>query len=143
MERLIFTAPERSIPDISSEAYRLLIILADGAEHPRDELCRELSGGFRASLQQLMGEYYDHWLIESEIKEFVGLKQAHYQLNERHLSCDCEQDKDARTIARKRYKDRSHQQAKGGLKRYKKAAAEKEKADREFCERFDEVVSDE
>jgi hypothetical protein len=143
MERLIFSAPEGAIPDISSVAYHLLTILVDGKEHPRDELCQELGGGFRAYLQQLGGEYYQHWLINSETKEYKGRKQAHYQLDERHFICCWEQDKDARTIARKRYKDRSLKQAKDGLKRYEQASAEKREADQDYIERFEDGGEDE
>lgn len=143
MERLIFIAPEGSIPDVSSEAYLLLATFADGHEHPRDAIGHNLGGGFRAYLQQLMGEYYQYWLIHSETKEYNGRKQAHYQLDERHFSCDWEADKDARTVARKRYKERSFKQAASGLKRYQQATAEKYEADQEYQERFgDEDLAD-
>lgn len=132
MERLIFSAPEGAIPDTTSEAYRLLAILADGEEHPRDELGIQLGAGFRSYLQQLMGEYYQFWLIHAETKKYKGKKQAYYQLDERHFSCDWEQDKVARTIARKRYKERSLKQAESGLRRYQKAIEEKAEADSDF-----------
>lgn len=132
MERLIFSAPEGAIPDTTNEAYRLLAILADGEEHPRDELAIQLGAGFRSYLQQLMGEYYQFWLIHSETKKYKGKKQAYYQLDERHFSCDWEQDKVARTISRKQYKERSLKQAESGLRRYQKAIAEKAEADGDF-----------
>jgi hypothetical protein len=108
MDKLLFTAPDGALPEINSPAYELLTTLSDGKKHPRDHLCNELGGGFRAYLQQLTGEYYQHWLIHTEQREYNGKKQTFYWLDERHFSCDWELDKDARTIARKQYKDRSY-----------------------------------
>ena len=71
MENLLFTAADGALPEITSPAYELLSILDDGNKHARDRLCTELGGGFRAYLQQLTGEYYQHWLIHRN-KLFTG-----------------------------------------------------------------------
>ena len=137
MNNLIFTAPDGALPETNSPAYDLLLILSDGNKHPRDYLCNELGGGFRANLQQLMSGYYQHWLIHSEQGEYEGKKQAYYWLDERHFSYDWEQDKDARTIARKQYKDRSYYGSKNAVKRLKQAEQEKAEADKEYEQRIE------
>tara|TARA_R110002094_G_scaffold54980_1_gene66080 strand:- start:93 stop:527 length:435 start_codon:yes stop_codon:yes gene_type:complete len=137
MDNLLFTAPDGSLPEQNSPAYELLIILADGNKYARDHLCNELGGGFRAYLQQLTGGYYQHWLIHSEQGEYDGKKQAFYWLDERHFSCDWEQDKDARTIARKQYKDRSYYGSKNAVQRLKEAEREKADADKEYQQRIE------
>jgi hypothetical protein len=137
MNNLIFTAPDGALPETNSPAYDLLLILSDGNKHARDYLCNELGGGFRANLQQLMSEYYQHWLIHSEQGEYEGKKQAYYWLDDRHFSYDWEQDKDARTIARKQYKDRSYYGSKNAVKRLKQAEQEKAEADKEYEQRIE------
>jgi hypothetical protein len=137
MNNLIFTAPDGALPETNSPAYDLLLILSDGNKHARDYLCNELGGGFRANLQQLMSGYYQHWLIHSEQGEYEGKKQAYYWLDERHFSYDWEQDKDARTIARKQYKDRSYYGSKNAVKRLKQAEQEKAEADKEYEQRIE------
>ena len=137
MNNLIFTAPDGALPETNSPAYDLLLILSDGNKHARDYLCNELGGGFRANLQQLMSGYYQHWLIHSEQSEYEGKKQAYYWLDERHFSYDWEQDKDARTIARKQYKDRSYYGSKNAVKRLKQAEQEKAEADKEYEQRIE------
>ena len=136
MSNLSFTAPAGALPETASPAYELLLILADGNQHARDELCTELGGGVRAYLQQLTGEYYQHWLIHTEQGEFQGRKQTYYKLDKRHFSCDWEQDKDARTIARKQYKDRSYHGTKNAVKRLEQAKQEKAEADEEYKQRI-------
>jgi len=137
MNNLIFTAPDGALPETNSPAYELLLILSDGTKHARDHLCNELGGGFRANLQQLMSGYYQHWLIQSEQSEYKGKKQAYYWLDERHFSYDWEQDKDARTIARKQYKDRSYYGSRNAVKRLKQAEQEKAEADKEYEQRIE------
>jgi hypothetical protein len=137
MDNLIFTAPDGALPETNSPAYDLLLILSDGNKHARDYLCNELGGGFRANLQQLMSGYYQHWLIHSEQGEYEGKKQAYYWLDERHFSYDWEQDKDARTIARKQYKDRSYYGSRNAVKRLKQAEKEKAEADKEYEQRIE------
>jgi hypothetical protein len=137
MNNLIFTAPDGALPETNSPAYDLLLILSDGNKHARDYLCNELGGGFRANLQQLMSGYYQHWLIHSEQGEYEGKKQAYYWLDERHFSYDWEQDKDARTIARKQYKDRSYYGSRNAVKRLKQAEKEKAEADKEYEQRIE------
>jgi hypothetical protein len=132
MDKLMFTSPEGAIPEINSPAYEILMILSGGSKHSRDHLCSLLGGGFRAYLQQLTGGYYQHWLIYSEQGEYDGKKQAFYCLDERHFSCDWELDKDARTIARKQYKDRSYYGSKNAVQRLKEAEREKADADKEY-----------
>ena len=66
MDSLLFTAPNGTLPELSSPDYEFLSILSDRNKHARDHLCNELGGGFRAYLQQLTGEYYQHWLIHTE-----------------------------------------------------------------------------
>lgn len=136
MDNLLFTAPDGALPELNSPAFELLNILADGDKHARDHLCNELGGGFRAYLQQLTGGYYEHWLIHSEQGEFENKKQAFYWLDASHLSCDWELDKDARTIARKQYKDRSYYGSKNAVKRLQQAEREKAEADREYQQRI-------
>ena len=136
MENLLFTATDGALPEITSPAYELLSILDDGNKHARDRLCTELGGGFRAYLQQLTGEYYQHWLIHTEQGEYNGKKQTFYWLDDRHFSCDWEQDKDARTIARKQYKDRSYYGTKSAVKRLEQAKQEKAEADKEYQQRI-------
>jgi hypothetical protein len=137
MNNLIFTAPDGALPETNSPAYDLLLILSDGNKHARDYLCNELGGGFRANLQQLMSGYYQHWLIHSEQGEYEGKKQAYYWLDERHFSYNWEQDKDARTIARKQYKDRSYYGSRNAVKRLKQAEKEKAEADKEYEKRIE------
>jgi hypothetical protein len=137
MDNLLFTAPDGALPEQNSPAYELLIILADGNKHARDNLCNELGGGFRSYLQQLTGGYYQHWLIHSEQGECEDRKQAFYWLDESHLSCDWELDKDARTIARKQYKDRSYYGSKNAAKRLQIAEQEKAEADKEYQQRIE------
>ena len=134
MEDLFFTAPKGAIPDIYCPAYHLLCLLVEPEGTPRDKICSELGGGFRSYLQQLTGEYYQHWLIHSEIREFEGRNQAFYLLDTRHSSCDWEADKEARTIARKQYKDRSYKTSENAVKRLERARIEKAEADREYQE---------
>lgn len=138
MDKLLFTAPDGALPEVNSPAYQLLSLLYGSNKKnklARDFLCDELGGGFRAYLQQLMGEYYQHWLIHTEQGEYNGKKQAFYWLDERHFSWDWEQDKDARTIARKQYKDRSYYGSKNTVKRLEQAKQEKAGADREYQQR--------
>jgi hypothetical protein len=137
MDNLLFSAPDGALPEQNSPAYELLIILGDGNKHARDHLCGELGGGFRAYLQQLTGGYYQHWFIHSEQGEFNNKKQAFYWLDESHLSCDWELDKDARIIARKQYKDRSYYGSKSAVMRLKKAEQEKVEADKEYQNRIE------
>jgi hypothetical protein len=137
MDNILFTAPDGALPESNSPAYTLLQIFSDGNKYARDHLCSELGGGFRAYLQQLTGGYYQHWLIHSEKREFKGRKQSFYWLDERHFSCDWEADKDARTIARKQYKDRSYYGSKSAVKRFEQAAKEKADADKEYKQRIE------
>lgn len=137
MDNLLFTAPDGALPETSSPAYLLLQIFADTNKHTRDHLCNELGGAFRAYLQQLTGGYYQHWLIHSEQTDYEGKKQSRYWLDERHFSCDWEQDKDARTIARKQYKDRSYYGSKNAVKRLEQAKQEKAEADKEYNQRIE------
>jgi hypothetical protein len=137
MNSLIFTAPDGTLPKTNSPADDLLLILSDGKKHARDYLCNQLGGGFRANLQQLMSGYYQYWLIHSEQSEYEGKKQAHYWLDERHFYYDWEQDRDARAIARKQYKDRSYYGSKNAVKRLKQAEQEKAEADKEYEQRIE------
>jgi hypothetical protein len=137
MDSILFTAPDSALPEINSPTYKLLVALSDCKKHARDSLCSELGGGFRSYLQQLMGEHYQHWLIHTEQNEYNDKKQALYWLDERHFSCDCELDKDARTIARKQYKDRSYYGAKNSVKRLEQAKQEKAEADKEYKQRIE------
>jgi len=137
MDNILLTAPESSLPETNSSTYKLLVVLSDRKQHTRDFLCRELGGGFRAYLQQLMGELYQHWFIHTELKVHHGNKQAIYWLDERHFSRDRELDQDARTIARKQYKDRSYYGAKRAVKRLEQAKQEKAEADKEYKERIE------
>jgi hypothetical protein len=100
-------------------------------------LCNELGGGFRYYLQQLTGEYHQYWLINSEPIESKGKNQSRYWLDERHFSGDWEKDKDARTIAKKQYKDRSYYGSKNAVKRLKQAKKEKAEADKEYQQRIE------
>lgn len=134
MDKLLFTAPDGAVPEQGSSAYYLLASLETAGKY-RDELCGELGGGFRADLQKLTGDCYLNWLIHSEIREFKGRRQAFYWLDERHLTCDWGSDKDARAIARKRYKDRSYYGRKSAAKGIRKAWKEKVEADREYQQR--------
>lgn len=137
MENIIFTAPEGALPDVNSPAYLLLKSFSDKNKHSRDELCQALGGGFRAYLQQLMGGYYQHWLIHKENGQVSDRKQAFYWLDERHYSCDWEADKDARTIARKQYKDRSYYGCKNAVENLQQKKKEKEEADKAYKERIE------
>ena len=132
MNNILLTAPVGTLPKENSNTYLLLKILSDKNNHARDHLCYELGGGFRAYLQKLMGEYYQHWLIHSEQMEYNGKKQSFYWLDKRHFSCDKEKDQDARTIAQKQYKDRAYYGSENAVKRLEKARKEKEKADKEY-----------
>ena len=132
ISELRFTAPEGTLPEVNSIAYELLLILSDGHKHARDHLCDELGGGFRSYLQELAGIKYEYWLIHSESDEYNGRRQTVYWLDIRHFSDDCEQDKDARVIARKRYKDRSYYGSKSAVKRLEQAKQEKEEADKAY-----------
>jgi hypothetical protein len=132
MDNLLFTAPVGALPQTSSPAYELLLILSDGSKHARDKLCNELGGGLRGYLQKLTGGCYQHWLIHTEQGEFKKKKQTYYWLDERHFSCDWEEDKDARTIARKQYKDRAYYGTKNAVKRFEQAKQEKAEADKEY-----------
>lgn len=137
MDNLLITAPDGSLPELNSPAYTLLQILYENGKSPRDVLCHKLGGGFRSYLQQLTGSYYQHWLIHSEKSDFKGKKQSFYWLDERHFSCDWELDKDARTIARKQYKDRSYYGSKNAVKRLQQAEREKAEADSEYKQRIE------
>ncbi|MCG7650992.1 hypothetical protein [Alteromonas sp. MmMcT2-5] len=132
MENVIFTSSQRDLPPLDSSAYRLLQILADGRKYPRDYLCSQIGGGFRAYLQQLKGDKFNFWLIHTEIGVHAGRKQNFYWLDERHFSQDWELDKNARIISKKEYKDRSFSVAKLALRRVEKAREEKAKADEEY-----------
>lgn len=137
MNNILATAPHGALPDTNSLAYSLLCILSDRQKHSRDELCDLLGGGFRAYLQQLMGGYYQNWLIHKESGEANGRKQAFYWLDERHYSGDWEADKDARAIARKQYNDRSYYGCKNAVQKLQQAEQEKAKADKEYQERIE------
>lgn len=128
----MFTSSDGGLPEVNSPAYEFFIILSDGSKHFRYYLCNELGGGFRSYLQQLTGGYYQHWLIYTEQGEYNNKKQAFYWLDERHFSCDWELYKDARTIARKQYKDRSYYGSKNAVQRLKEAEREKADADKEY-----------
>ena len=132
MDKLMFTSPDGALPEINSPVYEFLMILSDANKHPRDHICSLLGGGFRSYLQKLSGGHYQHWLIHSEQYEINGKKQAFYWLDERHFSCNWELDKDARTIARKQYKDRSYYGSKNAVQRLKEAEREKADADKEY-----------
>ncbi len=139
MKNILFTAPDGALPEVSSPAYELLSLLYGSDEInklPRDFLCSELGGGFRAYLQQLMGEHYQHWLIHTKQETYNNKKQTFYWLDERHFSCNWEQDKDARTIARKQYKDRSYYGTKRAVERLERAKSEKADADKEYQQRI-------
>ncbi|MCL1067238.1 hypothetical protein L2735_10505 [Shewanella olleyana] len=137
MNKILHTAPNGALPEATSPAYKLLQILAENGKTPRDELCEKLGGGLRSYLQQLTGECYQHWLIRNEKGVFNGRKQSLYWIDRRHFSCDWEQDKDARTIARKRYKDRSYYGCKNAFERLQKAEKEKDEADKEYRKRIE------
>jgi len=137
MEKIIFTAPEGAMPEVNSNAYLLLKVFSDKQSHPRDELCKLLGGGIRSDLQKLMNNDYRYWLIHTEMDYFKGRKQAFYRLDERHYSCDWEADKDARTIARKQYKDRSYNGCKNAVENFQQKKEEKEDADKAYKERIE------
>lgn len=132
MNRLIFAVPNDAIPVNGSSAFELLKILSDGKKHPRDSLCQSLGGGFRGYLQQLTGSKYQYWLIHCSKGTFNERRQAFYWLDSRHFLSDWEIDKDARVIARKKYKDRSYGNSEKAVSRLENARAEKEEADLEF-----------
>lgn len=136
MNNLLFTAPEAALPNTGSPVYELLLILSDGNKHARDHLCNLLGGGFRGYLQKLTGECYQYWFIHSEQSEYNGKRQALYWLDESHFSCDLQQDKDARTIAKKQYKDRSYYGSKSAVKRLQQAEQDKVDADTEYQQRI-------
>jgi hypothetical protein len=139
MDNLLFTAPDGAIPEVNSPAYLLPKSLYDNGKSLRDYLCNELGGGFRDYFQQLMGEYYQHWLIHSEQGEYNGKKQALYWFDERHFFCDWEQKKDARATAtaRKHYKDRSYSGSKSVVMRLQIAEQEKAEPDKADKQRIE------
>lgn len=136
MDNLLCIAPDGAIPEITSPVYKLLLILSDGQKHPRDHLCNELGGGLRVYLQRLVKDY-QYWLIHSEQGQFNSKKQAFYQLDERHFFRNRGVDLDARTIAKKQYKDRSYYGSKNAVKRLEQARQEKIEADKEYTQRIE------
>ena len=46
MDSLLFTAPNGTLPELSSPDYEFLSILSDRNKHARDHLCNQPGGGF-------------------------------------------------------------------------------------------------
>lgn len=134
MKDIFFTAPSHCIPKSNSKAYLLLKLLSGRKEWARDELCGLVGGDFRAYLQQLTGVMFGHWNIETVLKEYQGKRQAFYSLDERHFSGDWQQDKQARTIARKRYAERAERISRAGSRNLESKVKELKAALAEYDE---------
>jgi hypothetical protein len=125
-------APTKSMPKSGSKALVLLSMLANGEVHRRNDLILypSLGESMRSALQQLRGDRFSNWLINSVITE--GEKTTGLQLDSRHLSGCWIQDEAARTERRAQLKTVSYEQAVHGRCRELKALHQKNEAQQEY-----------
>ena len=132
MDKILSTCPAEFIPPSHTMAYKFLALLVDGKPHAKAGILAALEDDPRSARQALTSETYGYWLIHN-----LGDKKGVYQLDERHLSCDVELDKDARAIAAKQLKDRSRRQCEREQMRYEKALKEQAEAYENYQQRFE------
>jgi len=111
------------IPATNTQAYTLLSILSDGENHTKQNIMCVLGDDPRSPLQALRGEKYGFWLIHN-----TGIKKGQYQLDQRHLTGDINDDHEARLEAEIILRKRSRKQAEHEIARYPLALAAEEKA---------------
>ncbi len=105
MENL-FYLPSQYMPKATTQAYKLLAVLADGHRHDKQELMVVLADDPRSPLQALRGESHWFWLIHN-----IGSHKGIYQLDKRHLSGDRDIDFEARKQAEIEFRECSRKQA--------------------------------
>jgi hypothetical protein len=128
MKLTLSAAPAKSMPKTASKALVLLAMLADGKVHRRNDLILypSLGESIRSALQQLRGDCFSNWLINSVVID--GEKTTGLQLDSRHLSGCFIQDEAARRERRAQLKTVSHKQAVHGRCRELKALHQKNEA---------------
>ncbi len=115
MENLHYL-PSQYMPSINTLSYKLLAVLADGEEHPKQELMNALEDDPRSALQSLRGESHGFWLIHNK-----GNPKGIYQLDNRHLFGERKIDYEARKQAEIEFRERSRKQAEQGTNRLSRA----------------------
>ena len=121
------------IPPVGSAPYQLLTILSDGKPHTKQELLYALGDDPRSPLQWLGKEGGGFWKIDN--LSVLGQKGV-YQLDERHLLGNRDQDEAARKERRVILLKRSLKQAKRESNRLSKALEAMRNAQPEEQQRF-------
>ena len=134
--------PIDALPKVGTLANDLLVILADGNPHPRNQpsLRSNGDGDTRSPLQQLRGDQYLNWLIHSV--EIEGSSSTYLQLDYRHISGDSKQDAIARKERKRNFKDVSYKEAIQGGNRIPRAMAERQSALEAYVSEMNEPAND-
>ncbi len=122
MDKLLHI-PGKYMPEVNTQAYKLLSVLFDGLFHPKKELLSVLNDDPRSALQALRGARYGYWLIHN-----IGDKKGVYQLDSRHLSGDVDVDREVRAEAEIAFRKRSRSQAERESERLPEAVTAEEQA---------------
>lgn len=114
----IFKAPSDAIPKPNTQAYELLMMLAEKDVVPELDLMLKFNGNQRSPLQALGKDGYRFWLVHPVEENNVIIGR---QLDWRHKSGDWELDQQAREERMKKFKRDSYLQAVSETKRLPKA----------------------
>ncbi|MDU0354492.1 hypothetical protein RS130_11590 [Paraglaciecola aquimarina] len=130
------------IPPVSTRAYKLLSVLADGKTHKRSDLAIKHGFGetLRSPLELLKADKYGNWKIDS-IDAYT--EDSALQLDHRHLSGDPAQDREARRERKKVYKERSAKDAVQGKARLQIAISEMNEAQIAYLMSLGDAANDE
>lgn len=118
----ILGAPQQMIPRVETQAYDLLMLLAERESVSEYELMLKFGGRQRSPLQYLSGDKYGYWLIHA-IKDEKGVITAR-KLDDRHKSGIWSLDQQAREERKRELKKDSFFQALNETVRLPKARKE-------------------
>lgn len=107
------------IPELNSSHWAILNILADQKPHAKKEILMASGDDPRWTLQCLIGERFNFWLIHN-----TTAGSATYQLDSRQVTGEPQDDTQAHLEANERYRSRSRKQAESEENRLPKAQAQ-------------------
>jgi hypothetical protein len=137
------TAPATAIPNVNTQAYKALCLLATNRLIPtKEELLNKQLSCTRSAINSLMTESHGCWNIINVTKK-GSTKILARMLDPRHISGDPQQDAAARRERLKNYKSASHKEAKQGRIREFKAFSEMTEAQAEYFKSLGKAANDE
>lgn len=137
------TAPATAIPNVNTQPYKALCLLAtNGLTPTKEKTLDKYLSNTRSAIQALMNESHGCWNIIKETEK-GSTRVLTRILDPRHLSGDPQQDAAARRERRKNYKVVSHKEAKQGSKRERKAFSEMTEAQAEYFKSLGKAANDE